>query len=128
MTYKGVLLEGVPNAAIVFGYTNASWTLKADLAGEYLCRLLNHMDAHGYTQFVVHATDADRGETSLLSSLNSGYVRRGNDKLPRQGTRGPWMVRNDYLRDSAMMRRSAIEDDVLTVQLAGAPRAATVAG
>ena len=56
LTYKGVLLEGVPNAAIVFGYINASWTLKADLAAEYVCRLLNHMDKHGYTQAVAHGT------------------------------------------------------------------------
>ncbi len=114
VTYKGVLLEGVPNAAIIFGYTNASWTLKADLAAEYLCRLLNHMDERGYAQFVVHARDADRAENSVLSSLNSGYVRRGNDELPRQGTHGPWLVRNNYLRDSATLRRGAIEDDVLT--------------
>ena len=57
VTYKAVLVEDVPNAAVVFGYTNASWTLKADLAAEYVCRLLNHMTRHGYTQFVVHAGD-----------------------------------------------------------------------
>jgi cation diffusion facilitator CzcD-associated flavoprotein CzcO len=118
VTYKGVLLEGVPNAAIIFGYTNASWTLKADLSGEYVCRLLNHMDEHGYTQFVTHARDADRSEHSLMSGLNSGYVRRGNDRMPRQGTNGPWMVRNNYLRDTSMLRRGAIEDDVLTFSTA----------
>lgn len=100
VTYKGVPLEGVPNAALVFGYTNASWTLKADIANEYLCRVLNHMDEHGYTQFVAHATAADRAEGSVLGSLNSGYVRRGNDRMPRQGTHGVWKVGNDYLRDA----------------------------
>jgi cation diffusion facilitator CzcD-associated flavoprotein CzcO len=113
VTYKSVLLEGVPNAAIVFGYTNASWTLKADLAAEYTCRLLNHMDAHGHTQVVVRAGEADRGEDSVLGALDSGYVRRGNDRLPRQGTHGPWKVSNDYLRDVPMLRRAPIDDGVL---------------
>jgi cation diffusion facilitator CzcD-associated flavoprotein CzcO len=113
VTYKGVLLEGIPNAAMIFGYTNASWTLKADLAASYICRLLNHMDAHGDTQVVVHATDADRGDGSVLGTLNSGYVRRGNDRMPRQGTHGPWKVRNDYLRDIPMLRRAPIDDGVV---------------
>jgi len=113
VTYKGVLLSGVPNSATVFGYTNASWTLKADLACEYTCRLLNHMQAHGYTQVVAEATEADRGEDSVLGSLSSGYVRRGNDRLPRQGTHGAWKVNNDYLRDAPMLKYGAIADDVL---------------
>jgi cation diffusion facilitator CzcD-associated flavoprotein CzcO len=123
VTYKGVLIEGVPNAAAVFGYTNASWTLKADLACEYTCRLLNHMDAHGYTQVVAHAAAADRGTGSVLSSLNSGYVRRGNDRLPRQGTHGPWKVRNDYVRDAPMLRRAPIEDGIL--EFSSRPRVLT---
>jgi cation diffusion facilitator CzcD-associated flavoprotein CzcO len=113
VTYKGVLLSGVPNAMLVFGYTNASWTLKVDIACEYICRLLNHLDAHGYSQFVVHASDDDRAEDSLLGGLSSGYVRRGNDRMPRQGTRGPWKVRNDYVRDVPVLRHSPIEDGVL---------------
>jgi cation diffusion facilitator CzcD-associated flavoprotein CzcO len=113
VTYKGVLLEGVPNATVVFGYTNAAWTLKADLAAEYTCRLLNHMDAHGYTQAVARARDADRGPDSAMGSLNSGYVRRGNDRLPRQGTHGPWKITNDYRRDRPMLLRAPIDDGVL---------------
>ena len=85
VTYKAVLVEGVPNAAVVFGYTNASWTLKADLAANYVCRLLNHMSRHGYTRFVVHASAADRGSDSVLGSLNAGYVRRGNDAAAASG-------------------------------------------
>ncbi len=125
VTYKGVMLSGVPNAVIVFGYTNASWTLKADLASEYACRLINHMDAHGYTQAVAHATDADRAEDSVMGALSSGYVRRGNDRLPRQGTSGPWKVRNDYLRDVPVLRRAAIDDGVL--QFSRQPRLAAAA-
>jgi cation diffusion facilitator CzcD-associated flavoprotein CzcO len=113
VTYKGVLLEGVPNASVVFGYTNAAWTLKADLAAEYTCRLLNHMDAHGYRQAVAHAGDSDRGPDSALATLNSGYVRRGNDRLPRQGTCGPWRITNDYRRDLPKLRRAPIDDGVL---------------
>ncbi len=113
LTYKGVLLEGVPNASVVFGYINASWTLKADLAAEYTCRLINHMDKHGYTQAVAHGTPEDHGEGSVMSALNSGYVRRGDKQLPRQGSRGPWRVTNNFLRDTAMLRLSSIDDDVL---------------
>ncbi len=113
VTYKGVLVEGIPNASMIFGYTNASWTLKADIACEYTCRLLNYMDRHGYTQVVAHATDADRSTDSVLGSLDSGYVRRGNDRLPRQGTHGPWKVRNDYVRDVPVLKLGAINDGIL---------------
>jgi cation diffusion facilitator CzcD-associated flavoprotein CzcO len=95
VTYKSVMLDGVPNAVLVFGYTNASWTLKADLACEYACRLLNHMDRHGYRQVVAVANDDDRGDGSVLDALNSGYVRRAEGALPRQGTNGPWVVNQD---------------------------------
>jgi cation diffusion facilitator CzcD-associated flavoprotein CzcO len=123
VTYKGVMLAGVPNASLVFGYTNASWTLKADLAAEYTCRLLNHMAAHGYTQVVAHATDADRGSGSVLDTLNSGYVRRASARLPRQGTRGPWKLRNDYVRDVPILRNGAIDDGVLQFSRQGAKAA-----
>ncbi|HZZ97345.1 MAG TPA: NAD(P)/FAD-dependent oxidoreductase [Jatrophihabitantaceae bacterium] len=113
LTYKGVLLEDVPNAAIVFGYTNASWTLKADLASEYVVRLLRYMDANGYTRAVARASDEERGTDSVMSGLDSGYVRRGDEQLPRQGKRAPWRVLNDYLRDAPMMRRGRIDDGVL---------------
>ncbi|HKC28211.1 MAG TPA: hypothetical protein VKB75_09385, partial [Jatrophihabitans sp.] len=111
--YKSVMLDGVPNAVLVFGYTNASWTLKADLACEYACRLINHMDAAGYTQVVARASAADRGTGSVLDELNSGYVLRAQHKLPRQGTRGPWRVRQNYLRDLPVLRYGAIDDGVL---------------
>ena len=124
VTYKGVLLDGVPNAALVFGYTNASWTLKADLAAEYVCRLLNHMDAKGYTRFVARATESDRDTGSVLGALNSGYVKRGDALLPRQGKAGVWRVRNDYLRDAPMLRYAGIDDDVL--QFSREPKGSTV--
>jgi cation diffusion facilitator CzcD-associated flavoprotein CzcO len=119
VTYKSVMLEGVPNAILVFGYTNASWTLKADLACEYACRLINHMDRHAYQQVVAHAPDDVRTEGSVLDALRSGYVRRAAAALPRQGSRGPWRVRQDYLRDIPLLRFGPIDDGVL--EFSGAP-------
>jgi cation diffusion facilitator CzcD-associated flavoprotein CzcO len=124
VAYKSTMLEGVPNAMLVFGYTNASWTLKADLACEYACRLINHMDRHGYGTAVAEATEADRGDGSVLDGLNSGYVRRAAGTLPRQGARGPWLVRQDYLRDLPMLRYGAIDDGVLQFTKAAEPKAA----
>lgn len=113
--YKGSLLDGVPNALMVLGYTNASWTLKADLAAEYFCRVLNRMRAKGYTRFEVHAAPGDRSEMSVMGgALTSGYIRRGDAVMPRQGTGGPWKVVNSYFRDRAYLRRSPIEDGILT--------------
>ena len=114
VTYKGVLIEDVPNAAIIFGYTNASWTLKADIAAEFVCRLLKRMDAGGYTEVVARAGDSDRADVSVLASLNSGYVQRANDALPRQGTRKPFEVLNNYLRDAAVLRYGPVEDGILS--------------
>jgi cation diffusion facilitator CzcD-associated flavoprotein CzcO len=113
LTYKAVLLENLPNAALVFGYINASWTLKADLAARYVCRLLNHMAAEGHSTVVATAPARFRRGESILSALNSGYVRRGNDMLPRQGTHGPWRVRNDYLHDTRVLRYGPIDDGIL---------------
>ena len=113
LTYKGLMLDGVPNAAIVFGYTNASWTLKADLAAEYVCRLIKHMDRNGYKTVVPHANNHPLSEDTVLGGLASGYIRRAADHLPRQGTGAPWLVDQNYLRDIPQLRFSAIEDDVL---------------
>ena len=113
--YKGVMVDGVPNAMIILGYTNASWTLKADLAAEWFCRLIEHMDAKGYTQVVANAQPGDRAEESVLgSALHSGYVKRADGVMPRQGTHRPWKVLNDYVRDAPALRRGRIEDGVLS--------------
>jgi cation diffusion facilitator CzcD-associated flavoprotein CzcO len=114
VVYKGVMLDGVPNAVLVIGYTNASWTLKADLVAEYFCRVIKHMDAHGYTTVVANAEPDDRTDESVMgSTLTSGYIQRGNAVMPRQGRRKPWKVLNDYVRDAPVLRRGAIEDGVL---------------
>ncbi|MBL1078208.1 NAD(P)/FAD-dependent oxidoreductase [Nocardia sp. 2] len=114
VAYKGILLGNVPNLAVVLGYTNASWTLKADLAGEYLSRVLNHMKATGTNHVVAEPKPGDRSEHSLMGgALTSGYIQRGDGVMPRQGTNGPWQVINNYFRDRAMLRKGALEDGIL---------------
>ncbi len=110
--YKGIMFSGLPNAAVTLGYTNASWTLKADLCAEYLCRLLNHMDAHGYRRVTPLGPDPSRPTEPFLD-LRSGYVLRSLDALPKQGERAPWRLRQNYPLDILMLRRGAIEDDAL---------------
>ncbi|MGF6884374.1 cation diffusion facilitator CzcD-associated flavoprotein CzcO [Nocardia sp. GAS34] len=121
VSYKGTLLGGVPNAMIVLGYTNASWTLKADLAAEYFCRLLEHMKSRGYSTVVAVPQEGDRSEQSVMGgALTSGYIQRGDAVMPRQGTRGPWRVVNNYFRDRKLLRKGAIEDGVLEFGRRGA--------
>ena len=114
MVYKGVMIEGVPNAAIVIGYTNASWTLKADIASEYVCRLLQHMDRNGYASVVAQDSGDNRTEDTVMGGLNSGYVRRAVDQLPKQGRKAPWQLMQDYLRDVPVLRSAPIEDPALS--------------
>ncbi|AXS83844.1 MULTISPECIES: NAD(P)/FAD-dependent oxidoreductase [Marinobacter] len=111
--YKNVMVEGVPNAGMIFGYTNISWTLKVDVAAEYLCRLMNLMDRQGYRTVVARDTENSRAEDTILGSLNSGYIRRAADRLPRQGTHGPWKSSQNYLEDVKILRFEPIEDGYL---------------
>lgn len=111
MSYKALMLSGVPNFAFTIGYTNASWTLKADLVTEYVVRLLRHMDEHGYRQ-VVAERDPSVGERPFMD-FSSGYVLRALDDVPVQGDRAPWMLRQNYLTDVRTIRRDAIDDGVL---------------
>jgi cation diffusion facilitator CzcD-associated flavoprotein CzcO len=108
--YKGVMYSGVPNAAVAFGYTNASWMLKIDLCAEYVCRLLNHMNEHGYTVATPRAPDPSVG-TEPLVDLTSGYVQRAIDAMPRQGSRQPWRLYQNYPRDILMLRHGELEDE-----------------
>lgn len=108
--YKNVLVEGIPNAGMIFGYTNISWTLKADIASEYLCRLINHMDQRGMRVVVARDHENSLGEDTVMGGLDSGYVKRAADRLPRQGTQGPWKASQDYLADMKVLRFDPIED------------------
>jgi len=112
MTYKGMMLSGVPNCAFTVGYSNASWTLKADLTSEYVCRLLAHMDAHRYAKSVPEITDPTVEEVPLLN-LNSGYVLRSLDQFPKQGSKEPWKLRQNYVFDIRTIRRGPIDDGAM---------------
>jgi monooxygenase len=111
VVYKGMMLSGVPNFAFVFGYTNASWTLKVGLVGENFTRLLRHMDAHGYGT-VTPVADAGMA-TAPFTSFASGYIRRALDALPRQGSRAPWRISPTYSEDVKLLRRSRVDDPEL---------------
>jgi cation diffusion facilitator CzcD-associated flavoprotein CzcO len=112
LTYKGMMLSDFPNFAYTLGYTNASWTLKADLTAEYICRLLNHMDAGGYRIATPQVSDPSVTEEPLLD-FNSGYVLRSLDQLPKQGSKEPWKLRQNYPVDLRMLRRGAIDDGTM---------------
>ncbi|MDV6010943.1 NAD(P)/FAD-dependent oxidoreductase [Haloechinothrix sp. LS1_15] len=116
MAYKGVMLSGIPNFAYVVGYTNASWTLKADLACEYVCKLLEYMDTHGYDRCLPER-DPSVAEEPFLD-LTSGYVQRALHKLPKQGDRAPWKLRMNYPRDIFTLRRGEVADEGLTFDTA----------
>ncbi len=109
VSYKGMMFSGVPNAAAALGYTNASWTLKCDLVCEYVCRLLNHMDAHGYRQCVAR-TGPDTIAEEPFIDLNSGYVLRSIEQFPKQGAEEPWRLHQNYALDIRNFRRGTIED------------------
>ncbi|NLU84306.1 NAD(P)/FAD-dependent oxidoreductase [Rhodococcus sp. HNM0569] len=111
MAYKGMMLSGLPNFAYVIGYTNASWTLKADLVSEYFCRVLAHMDAHGYDTFVPERDASVREEPFL--DFDAGYVLRALDELPKQGSRAPWRLRMNYFRDMLTLRYGKLTDDAM---------------
>ncbi len=111
MAYKGMMFGDVPNLAMAFGYTNASWTLKTDLTARYVCRLLRYMDKHDYT-IAVPRREKDVTPQPFLD-FTSGYVQRAGGSLPKQGSRRPWRVHQNYLRDSMIIRYSRLVDGVL---------------
>jgi monooxygenase len=113
MTYKGVLLDGIPNAAVLFGYINASWTLKVDLAAQYVCRLLAWMDEQKVHVVVPRAPPGQATEACILDALKAGYVMRGEAQLPRQGKDGPWRVTHRYEVDRRVLLDDPIDDGIL---------------
>lgn len=112
LTYKGMMYEGVPNLASVFGYTNASWTLKADLTCEHVCRLLRRMDQTGLRQVTPRNREAGMGEEPWLD-FSSGYVQRSLERFPKQGEKRPWKLHQNYILDIMTLRHGAIEDPAL---------------
>ena len=113
LNYKGLMYSGVPNFAAVFGYTNASWTLKADLISEYVCRLLNHMAEHGLRQCTPRNGDPGMA-TEPWVDFSSGYLQREMHRFPKQGSRGPWKLNQNYLRDLFALRYGRLDDGAMT--------------
>ncbi|XTR52631.1 alpha/beta fold hydrolase [Pseudarthrobacter sp. So.54] len=113
LTYKGMMLEGVPNFALTIGYTNASWTLKADLVAGYICRVLKYLDRRNLQWLAPKAPAGveDAGLTSLID-LKAGYILRDADRLPRQGAGSPWRLHQNYVRDFALLRAGRLTDHV----------------
>ena len=112
MTYKAMMLSDVPNLALSIGYTNASWTLKCDLTCEYVCRLLNHMDARGF-QVCVPMRNKENVQEVPLMDFSSGYVQRAINSFPRQGSIAPWRVYQNYVLDRLALRHAKLDDGVM---------------
>jgi monooxygenase len=112
MSYKGMMLSGVPNLAIAFGYTNASWTLKADLTCAYVCRLLNHMDEHRYVQCTPSNDDPSIEEQPFID-FSSSYVQRSIEQFPKQGSKAPWRLYQNYALDILALKFGAVEDGAM---------------
>lgn len=112
MAYKGMMYSDVPNLAQAFGYTNASWTLKCDLTSEYICRLINHMDAKGFSSCTPRLNDPSVEREPALD-FNSGYVLRALDEIPSQGSKHPWRLHQNYFKDLSMLRYGSVDDGTM---------------
>jgi monooxygenase len=110
MSYKGMMLSGVPNFAYCIGYTNASWTLKADLASQYVCRVIKHLDGKNLRYAVPRNDDPSVGEEPLID-FSSGYVQRAIENFPKQGSKAPWKLYQNYIKDLVTLRYGTLEDD-----------------
>ncbi|MGV0837652.1 flavin-containing monooxygenase [Mycolicibacterium thermoresistibile] len=124
MAYKGMMLTGMPNMAFTIGYTNASWTLKADLVSEFVCRVLNYMDDNGY-DVVEPQHPGNSVEERPLMDFTPGYVLRALDRLPKAGSRTPWRLKQNYLFDLGLIRHGKVDDEALHFAKHRAPLSAT---
>jgi monooxygenase len=112
LAYKGVMMSGVPNFASVFGYINASWTLKADLICNYVCRLLNFMDSKGVRQVTPRPAD-ETAAAPFVENFSSGYIQRALNSWPKQGQKKPWRVYQNYFRDTISLKWTRVDDEAL---------------
>jgi monooxygenase len=113
VNYKGVMFSNIPNMASVFGYINASWTLKTDIVADYVCRLLKVMDAKGATIANPHLDDDDMPRLPFISDFTSGYFARSFDALPKNGDRHPWRVLQNYTAEKKILTQDPVDDGVL---------------
>jgi cation diffusion facilitator CzcD-associated flavoprotein CzcO len=112
MAYKGMMYSDIPNLAQAFVYTNASWTLKCDLTAEYVCRLMKYMDRNGYAACVPRITDPTVLAEPVLD-FNSSYVLRALHELPSQGSKTPWRLHQNYVKDLSMLRYGRVNDGTM---------------
>jgi monooxygenase len=112
LNYKGTMYGGIPNLASTFGYTNASWTLKSELTCDYICRILNHMQHNGYRVCVPQNDDPGLTLEPWLN-LSSGYIQRVADKLPKQGSKAPWRLHQNYVKDLMSLKFGSLDDGVM---------------
>ena len=122
-TYRGFAVSGLPNLAFVFGYTNSSWTLRADLISQYVCRLINYMDKKGYAIAAPVNKDETLKEEPFLN-LSSGYILRAAGRLPKQGDKAPWRNPQSYFRDIFTLRHGRLDDGVMTFSKVSAAKGA----
>ena len=113
MLYQGIMVSDVPNMAMIIGYINASWTLKVDIAAEYICRMINYMDKNGYDEVIAQGDQTELMEDTVMGSLSSGYIARAADVMPKQGKHAPWNVTNNYLADRKVLKNARFDDGVL---------------
>ena len=121
VAFKGMMLSDVPNFAFIVGYTNSSWTLKVGLLCEHFCRMLAHMDQHGYAVVRPRLPSPDMPTRPLLD-FGAGYVQRALSQLPRQGTSGPWVMAMDPNHDAQVLRHGPVADPCLVFDTASRPR------
>src|SRR5687767_14830777 len=112
VAYKGMMYSDVPNLASAFGYTNASWTLKCDLTAEYVCRILNYMDRYVFALCTPRLTDPSVTKERVLD-FTSGYVQRAIRTLPSQGSKAPWRLHQNYVKDLSMLRYGRVDDGTM---------------
>lgn len=119
LNYRGAMVSDVPNMTSVFGYTNASWTLRADLTSEYMCKVINHMDRENYVEARPVADGVEPAADFL--DFSSGYVQRAMQRFPQQGKDAPWLITQNYARDIFLMRHGKVEDGALMFRRAHEP-------
>lgn len=107
------MVSDVPNMAMIIGYINASWTLKVDIAAEYICRLLNYMDQRQWAEVIPQGDATELMDDTVMGSLSSGYIARAANVMPKQGKHAPWKVSNNYLADRKTLKSASFEDGVL---------------
>lgn len=127
LAYKGMMYSDIPNAASALGYTNASWTLKCDLTAQYICRMLNYMDDHGFDIATPRLNDPTI-ETEPAIDFTSGYVQRALRTLPKQGSKTPWRLHQNYIKDIGMLRYGRLDDGTMEFKSKDAGKKAKAAG